>query len=358
MGTNKYPKKQKLSTVHNDFSDTGLKRLETEPMQPVLKTQIEQAIAEYILDKQARGVSPATIQSYKTALDAVMTFVPEKTKSKPLAEWTQPDLDEIHVALQHGKQVGKDKPLAPKTVETYLRNFRQLVTWLTDAERRYMATNLYVKPFRAPQAQPKMYTREEIYTLSQPPKALERMTFTELRNYVMTMVLIETGVRKSSLINIKISDVDLELRQIQIAKSKNKNVYMVALTQSTADLLRKYLSVRAPYMGGVDESDTLFCDEFQRPLTSNGISTIMRKYVMSRGVKCRGIHSFRHSAATLMKQNGASTAEIAQQTGHRDLRQVEGYVHAVTALHQDKIEKYSPLANAPRPFVQRTQNQF
>ena len=356
MGTSKYQKKAKLTTSMADFSDGVLRRLETEPLEPVQESQIEQAIREYILDKQARGVSPATIRSYETALKSVLTFIPEQTKRKPLADWTQPDLDEIHIAIQHGKQADKDKPLAPKSVETYLRNFRQLVTWLTDAERRYMTSNLYLKPFRAPQAPPKMYTRDEIFKLSQLPKALERMSFTELRNYVMTMVLIETGIRKSSLINIKISDVDLELHQIQIAKSKNKNVYMVALTKNTTDLLKKYLSVRAPHMGGVSESDKLFCDEYQRPLTSNGISTIMRKYVESRGVKNRGIHSFRHACATLMKQNGASTAEIAQQTGHKDLRQVEGYVHAVTALHQDKIDKYSPLANAPRPFA--TRNQF
>ena len=355
MGTNKYQKKAKLTTSVADFSDGGLRRLETEPLEPVQESQIEQAIREYILDKQARGISTATIRSYKTALIQVMTFIPTQTKHKPLAEWTQSDIDEIHIAVQHGKQATKDKPLAPKSVETYLRNFRQLVTWLTDAERHYMASNLYVKPFRAPQAQPKMYTREEIFKLSQPPKALERMTFTELRNHVMTMILIETGVRRNSLINIKICDVDLKLRQIQIVQSKNKNVYMVAITQNTSNLLQKYLNVRAPYMGGVDETEKLFCDQYQRPLTPDGVSTVMEKYIKSRGVTYRGIHSFRHACATMMKQNGASTAEIAQQTGHKDLRQVEGYVHAVTALHQDKIEKYSPLANAPRPFTARNQ---
>jgi integrase/recombinase XerD len=356
MGTSKYQKKSKLSTASADFSSGGLKRLETAPIEPVQETQIEMAINEYVLDKQAHGLSDATIRSYKTSLESVLTFIPEQTKHKPLNEWTQPDLDEIHVAIQKGKQAKKDKPLAKKTVETYLRNFRQLVTWLTDAERLYMASNLHVKSFRAPQAQPKMYTKEEIYALSQPPKALERMTFTELRNYVMTIVLIETGVRRNSLINIKIEDVDIKQRQIQIAQSKNKNVYMVAITQKTADILQKYLTIRAPYMGDVSEHEKLFCDEYQRPLTLNGISTIMRKYVESRGVKNRGIHSFRHSCATMMKQNGASIAEIAQQTGHKDLRQVDGYVHAVTSLPQDKISRLSPLSNAPRPF--KTQNQF
>lgn len=347
LGTNQNLKKGKLTTAN--FSAMTNKYAIAETTPATQNAELTQAIEAYLLDKTTNGLSKHTMRSYENALEQVVSFVSEESKIKTLAEWSQVDLDKTYINIQNGKNGKTGKPLAEKTKETYLRNFRLFVRWLV--VNGYIASNLYVKPFRAPQAPPKMYTKEEIYKLIQPPVALERMSFLEFRNYVITMVLIETGVRRSSLINIKIRDVDLENNQIQIVRSKNKNVYCVRLTEEVTELLRKYLMFRAPYNSDVQNYEVLFCDEYQRPLTANGISTIIAKYLKSRGIECKGIHAFRHSAATMMYENGASVAEVAQQTGHKDLRQVEGYIHTVTAMQQDKIEKYSPLANAPRKKI-------
>ncbi len=268
--------------------------------------------------------------------------MPESILNKNLSEIEQIDIDSITANILDGKKRKTGEPLAPKTVETLLRNFRQLVKWCVEGGR--MQGNLFVKAYKAPQAAPKMYTEDELRILSTPPKTPAHSNFFDLRNYTIVMFLMETGVRRTSLINIRICDVDLRNNQVQIVRSKNKSVYCVRITNVVANLLQKYIFFRTNGQTDVVETDVLFCDQYQRPITQDGINTILKKYVESRGVKYRGIHAFRHSCATMMVKNGATVAEVAQQTGHKDLRQVEGYVHAVQSMPQDKIDKLSPLA--------------
>lgn len=336
--TSKYQKKQKLE-IKNISNDKNI--MSIQPKNPN-KTQFETAIDMYITDRQLNGISEGTTRAYRNALTQICDFVPVEIMETPLAQWTQSDIDTIHVGVQNAKNKKTSNDLAGKSKETYLRNFRLFVHWLV--QNKYVNRDLFVKPYKAPQAKPKMYTQEEIVKLMQQPIAINRMDFTDFRNYVMVVILAETGVRRSSLVNIKIEDVDLLHNQIQIVKSKNKNVYSVRISSTVCDLLKQYLGVRMPQGSDVKESDVLFCDEYQRPITPDGLNTIMDKYLKKRGVTPKGIHAFRHSAATMMYQNGASLSEVAQQTGHKDLRQVESYVHTVSALQQDKIEKYSPIA--------------
>lgn len=310
---------------------------------PTNATELDAAKRQYIAEKQACGLKPETIHSYENALSLAFSYIPVSIKNTPLDYWTQYDVDLITNNILEGRKMKTGEQLAPQTRETYLRNLRQFVKWCR--EKKFISENIIVRKYKAPQAPPKMYTEEEIYKLSRPPELLERLPFTEMRNYVICMVLIETGMRRKSLVNLRICDLDLQHNQIQVATSKNGNVYRVTISNNTVVLLDKYLMFRAPSGGGVQATDVLFCDEFQRPLTPDGLSTIMTKYIKSKGVKCRGLHSFRHTTATLMVKNGATVADVAMQTGHRDLRQVQNYVHAVTAMSLDKFNQFSPLAN-------------
>ncbi len=343
MTRNKQPKKAKLDTVI-DFSDEAYLKAMGEPLPQHSKNELDEAKNDYLLEKQLNGLSKETIHSYDNSLGLAFAFVDNELKHKPLMEWTQKDLDKITANILSGKKMKTNEPLADTTRETYLRNLRQFVKWL--GQNGYISNELYVRRFKAAQAPPKMYTEDELYILSEQPELISRCSFIEIRNYIMVMVLIETGVRKRSLINIRICDVDTKNNQIQIVKSKNKEVYCVRFSENVSLLLKKYIAIRM--QNGVEETDVLFCDSYQRPLTPSGITNILKKYIENKGVKFKGIHAFRHACATMMVKNGANVADVAQQTGHKDLRQVQGYAHAVVAINQEKFSVYSPLANKPK----------
>jgi len=304
------------------------------------KNGIEELIEKFLVASRLRGNSEVTTQSYTTILKAVVSYIPSDIKAKQPTKWTQKDINTITANIQCGMNHKNGKVLAPKTIETYLRNFKVLVKWCAD--NGYMKKNLAVTKYKAPQAPPKVYTDEEIRTLVAEP--LKPNNFLEIRNYTMTLIFSETGVRKTSLLNIRLCDVDMENNKITIIRSKNGDIYTVGFTELTKKWLNLYLAIRTNGQTDVQETDVLFCDEYQRQLSNDGITSIMKKYVESRGVKYRGVHAFRHYCATAMVKNGATVAEVAQQTGHKNLKQVEGYVHAVQSMPQEKLNKLSPLA--------------
>ena len=347
MAQSKLPKKARMDSIV-DFSDEAYLKAIGEPVPQHSKLELEEAKNEYLIEKKISGLSEKTLKSYDNSLGLAFMFIDNKTRKKPLIEWTQKDLDKISANIISGMKMKKEEPLSDKTKETYLRSLRQFVKWME--ENNYVDHGLYVRKYKAAQAPPKMYTEEELYILSEPPQNMNRCSFMEIRNYIMVMVLIETGVRKRSLINIRICDVDTTNNQIQIVKSKNKEVYCVRFSENVSILLKKYIAIRMDR--AEDDTGFLFCDSYQRPLTEYGVTNILKKYIENKGVKFRGTHAFRHSLVTCMIKNGANVADVAQQTGHKDLRQVQGYAHAVVAINQEKFSMYSPLANKPRTSKQ------
>jgi len=340
MATNKLPKKQKLNSIMN-FTERAYTKVSVTPAK--IETELDNAKQEFLLEKTIT-VQEKTVKSYDNGLHQAFMFIPVAIRKKPLNEWIQKDLDDIAMNILHGKKIKTGKNFSDVTKETYLRNFRIFIKWCVG--KGYIAGNLFVRKYKAPQQPQKMYTEQEIYLLATPPAILYGISFYEMRNHTMTRVFIETGIRKKSLLNLRICDLDLDNRNIKIVRSKNKDIYCVTISDDLAELLNRYLSNRIAE--DTQETDILFCDQNQRQLSEFGITSIMKKYVESRGVKWRGIHAFRHSCATMMVKNGATVAEVAQQTGHKDIRQVENYARTVTAISTEKFDRYSPLANMPK----------
>ena len=336
MGTNKAPKKAKLETIVHMPDDGGLKMSLSNP-----KTELDMAFRDFLMEKKLSGKAEKTVKSYQSLLTQAFMFVPFELYETPLSEWTQVDIQNIVYDIASGTSISTRKPLAKKTIESYLRNFRIFIAWCVATNR--MKNGLSVQSYRAPQSQPKMYTDEELRIILTPPAAFKPLTFLELRNYVMCLVLTETGIRKNSLLNLTINDVDLRRSVLTIRTSKNKYVYCTAFSDTTKDYLERYISVRTKDKS-VTKDDYLFTDSYQRQLTEYGIVSILKKYITDKGVQFRGLHAFRHSCATRMAINGATSSEIAQQTGHRDIKQVDNYVHAVTALDKEKFDKYTSLS--------------
>ncbi len=163
------------------------------------------------------------------------------------------------------------------------------------------------------------------------------------RNRTILETLYCCGLRVSELIGLKISDLFFEEGYIRITGKGNKQRFVPISfhTQQLIDLYRR--SVRAQLFIHKGYEDTLFLNRRGRQLTRAMIFTIIKNLA----VKCdlrKNIspHTFRHSYATHLLENGADLRSIQLLLGHESITTTEIYVHLDRKHLTQILNRYHP----------------
>lgn len=148
------------------------------------------------------------------------------------------------------------------------------------------------------------------------------------RNRAMLETLYGCGLRVSELINLKISDLFFEEGFIKITGKGNKQrfVPISEITQKYILLYRNAIRNHLTIVKG--HEDTLFLNRRGKQLTRAMIFTIIKdlavKISLNKGISP---HTFRHSFATHLLENGADLRAIQLMLGHESITTTEIYVH-------------------------------
>ncbi|MEN9336495.1 MAG: Tyrosine recombinase XerD [Bacteroidota bacterium] len=148
------------------------------------------------------------------------------------------------------------------------------------------------------------------------------------RNRAMLEVLYGCGLRVSELVELKISDLFLEEGYIKVTGKGNKQrfVPIAAYTLKYIELYRKTIRAHQDIHKGFE--DTLFLNRRGKALTRAMIFTIIKELAVKINLK-KSIspHTFRHSFATHLLENGADLRAIQMMLGHESITTTEVYVH-------------------------------
>ena len=148
------------------------------------------------------------------------------------------------------------------------------------------------------------------------------------RNRAMLETLYGCGLRVSELVNLKISDLFFEEGFIKITGKGNKQRFVPVgnLTQKYIEIYKNSIRVHLPIQKGHD--DTLFLNRRGRQLTRAMIFTIIKDLAQKINLqKSISPHTFRHSFATHLLENGADLRSIQLMLGHESITTTEIYVH-------------------------------
>jgi integrase len=137
--------------------------------------------------------------------------------------------------------------------------------------------------------------------------------------YLIVVLALSTGARKSEIMNLRWADVDFSKRQIVLHETKNGDRRVLPMAGLALDLVKEHSKVRDL------KTDLLF--PFGKPPKPYEIRPPFEKAVKEAGLKDFRFHDLRHSAASYMAMNGASPAEIAEVLGHKTLQMVKRYAH-------------------------------
>ena len=163
------------------------------------------------------------------------------------------------------------------------------------------------------------------------------------RNRAIIETLYSCGLRVSELTNLKLSDLFFEEGFIKVTGKGNKQRF-VPIGKNTQKYINIYIYEIRPHIPIVkDHQDTLFLNRRGKQLTRAMIFTIIKQLAEKAGINKKiSPHTFRHSFATHLLENGADLRAIQLMLGHESITTTEIYMH-VDKTHLSKvINTYHP----------------
>lgn len=163
------------------------------------------------------------------------------------------------------------------------------------------------------------------------------------RNHSIIEVLYGCGLRVSELIDLKISNINFKEQYIKVIGKGNKTRF-VPLADYTAELLESYIKdVRSKNKINKKYEDTLFLNSRGTSMSRVIVFLIIKELTDKAGVSKKiSPHTFRHSFATHLLQNGADLRYIQEMLGHSSITTTEIYTHLKTEELRDVILSYHP----------------
>lgn len=162
------------------------------------------------------------------------------------------------------------------------------------------------------------------------------------RNRAMIEVLYSCGLRATELITLKISDLFFKEGFIRVT-GKGSKQRLVPIGGPAIDSVQFYMKIRKA--GPIDEKneDILFLNRRGKNLTREMLFLIVKKQAATAGVeKNISPHTFRHSFATHLVENGADLRAVQQMLGHESILTTEIYTHVNSEKWRESILKCHP----------------
>ena len=163
------------------------------------------------------------------------------------------------------------------------------------------------------------------------------------RNKCILEVLYGCGLRVSELIDLKISNINFKESYIMV-EGKGEKTRLVPLANSTAEFITSYIhTVRNKTKINKKYEDTLFLNSRGTNMSRVIVFIIIKELTQKAGIsKSISPHTFRHSFATHLLQNGADLRFIQEMLGHSSITTTQVYTHLKTEELRDVILNFHP----------------
>jgi integrase/recombinase XerD len=304
-------------------------------------------IGEFCEHMAARGYSERTIGNRRHMLSYLVAWLAERGITRP-AEVTRPVLESYQRHLFHYRKSSGD-PLSFRSQSQRLLAVRAFYKWA--ARQRHVLHNP-ASEIELPRAErrlprPALTAAEAELVLAQPDLADP----IGVRDRAMLEVLYSTGIRRSELAHLAVTDIDHERATLLVRQGKGKKDRLLPIGERALAWVRRYLAEARPKLAVAGEDDgTLFLTASGEPFALDALTRLASNYVKASGVpKTGACHLFRHTMATLMLEGGADIRYIQAMLGHAELSTTQIYAQvSVRALQAVHAATHPAAANTPR----------
>lgn len=316
-------------------------------------------VDEFMVYCRSTQLREKTMNSYEQALRLFERWCAEELKIVAVDQVTEPVIRRYINDLQTrgkytfcAKEERKEtnyperrrdfrKPVSVVTINNYIRNLRVFFNWLERSDTIRRNPMKKIRQLKVNREAKLYFSDEEFRKLI---SKLDRSYYSEHRDYVMILLIMDSGMRLGECSCLLVEDVDLSRRRIhlraEITKGrKDRTVFFSAKTES---VLRRWLQFKDRYV----ESDYLFpVRERGNHIRVGNFESNFKKYLLRAGLNAEYTpHCLRNNFAKRCLMNGMDIYTLSKILGHSSVTVTE---QAYLDLNEDDIGKryqhYSPL---------------
>ncbi len=275
--------------------------------------------------------------------NTIEAYVSDLQKLQDFAEQNLMNITPITISYEHLQeflyQVSKIN-YSERTQARWISSIKGFFSFLLEDELREDNPSALLETPKLGLYLPDTLSLEEIEKLI---SATKDNTDLAKRNRCMIEVLYGCGLRVSELTELQISNINFKENYLKI-QGKGDKVRFVPLADYTADFIKNYINnIRSKQKINPKHSDILFLNSRGAQISRQMVFLIIKEIVRKAGIqKNISPHTFRHSFATHLLQNGADLRFIQEMLGHSSITTTEIYTHLNTEELHETILKYHP----------------
>ena len=279
-----------------------------------------------------RGLAPNSVAAYRRDLAKFAAFC-EKQRLKLTSVERKHVVDFLGRLYQQG--------LDARSVARHLVTVRNLFRFLLQEGFIRHDPVEHIESPRVWKRLPKFLTLEEVERLLAAASGAAPL---DLRERAMLELLYATGLRVSELVNLKVSDVQLDSGLVRCIGKGNKE-RVVPLGKKAQAALEDYLRRGRPPLIARRPSPYLFASRRGGRMTRQNFWHLLRRRARAAGVRAPLTpHTLRHSFATHLLERGADLRAVQLLLGHADISTTEIYTHVAQERLKQVYRTHHPRA--------------
>ena len=275
-----------------------------------------------------RGYSPHTIAGYKS----VINYFCKASGVNNIQDITD---NNVRMFFMFGRT---ERNWKPNTFICYHKGLIVFFRWCV--VNGYMETN-FIEDIEVPKLEkripPKLTRQDALKLLEVSYNYPYDFRFLRYRNHAIFSTFLFAGLRKSELLNLKLTDVDIENLSIFVNQGKGSKDRIIPMSYTLAQTLKRYLVERKRL--------NKTCPEFfvslnrNKGFTSSGLKHLVRKMKDVSKIDFH-IHKLRHTFATLMLEGGCDIYSLSRMMGHSNIKTTTIYLAASAEHLRSQMTKH------------------
>ncbi len=307
---------------------------------PMPPTRLNVLIDRWIGFLEEKNYSGRTFSGYCWSVRQFSLWAAERGITDP-ADVTKPMLESYQRWLFRYRQKKSGKPLSIKSQRDRVQHLGQFFSWLCKRDELLAnpASDLEL-PRPIKRQLPRALSQQEVNAVLNVPDVGDVLG---IRDRAILELFYATGLRRSELVNLDLSDYQADKRILLVRQGKGKKDRFLPVGAQATHWMGKYLDESRPRLVLEHGEQAIFISGYGTRLNGDYLGNAVGKMIKACGVELYGAcHLLRHSFATHLLEGGADIRIIQQLLGHESLDTTSIYTQVSVEHLREVYENSHP----------------